>query len=90
MSPGFRIRFTDRSSPAHARWPRNVVIAAHANVSRHGVVGHGHNQSPNIGGAEIAKNKIKWYSTVITIDYIDLKKKKTRVLHLNSGVLKTL
>jgi hypothetical protein len=48
-----------------------------------------HNLSPNIGGAEIFENKIKWYSTVITMNYIDLKK-KTGVLHLNSGVLKPL
>jgi hypothetical protein len=47
--------------------------------------------SPNIGGAKIAESKIKRYLTVITIDYMDLyKKKKTGVLHLNSGLLKTL
>jgi hypothetical protein len=48
----------------------------------------GRNSSPNIGRAEIAENKIKWYLTVITIDHID--QKKTGVLHLRSGVLKTL
>jgi hypothetical protein len=36
---------------------------------------HGRNYNPNIGGAEIAENKIKRYLIVITIDYIDLKKK---------------
>jgi hypothetical protein len=32
--------------------------------------------SPNIGDAEITENKIKLYFTVITIDYIDLKKQE--------------
>jgi hypothetical protein len=43
-------------------------------------------------GAEIAENKIKWYLTVITIDYIDyiISEKKTGVLNFNSGMLKTL
>jgi hypothetical protein len=41
------------------------------------------------GVAEIAENKIKLYLIVITINYIDLKK-KTRVLHLNSGLLKII
>jgi hypothetical protein len=41
------------------------------------------------GDTEINENKIKRHSTVITIDYMDLKT-KTGVLHLNSGVLKTL
>jgi hypothetical protein len=31
---------------------------------------------PNIVGAEIAENKIKWYLTIITIDYMDLEKKQ--------------
>jgi hypothetical protein len=45
----------------------------------------------DIEGAEIAENKTKWYLTVITIDYMDLnKKKKIGVLHLNLRVLKTL
>jgi hypothetical protein len=43
---------------------------------------------PKYWRAEIAENKIKWYLTVITIDYIDLK--KTGVLRLNLGVLKAL
>jgi hypothetical protein len=30
-----------------------------------------------IRGAEIAENKINWYLTVITIDYIDLKKNRS-------------
>jgi hypothetical protein len=37
---------------------------------------HGRNWSPNIGGAEIAENKIKLYLTIVTLNYIDLKEKK--------------
>jgi hypothetical protein len=46
-----------------------------------------------VGGAEIAENKIKWYLTVITIDYIYIyiyiSEKKTRVVYSNSEVLKS-
>jgi hypothetical protein len=44
---------------------------------------------PKYWGAEIAESKIEWYFTIITINDIDLKK-KTGVLKLKSGMLKTL
>jgi hypothetical protein len=48
----------------------------------------GATSAQNIEGAQIAENKIKRYSIVITIDCMDLKKKKTGTLHLNSEALK--
>jgi hypothetical protein len=48
-------------------------------------VDHGGNYSPNIEGAEIAENKIEWYFTVITIDYIDQKKNKSAIFKLSGA-----
>jgi hypothetical protein len=36
-------------------------------------------------GAEISENEIKWYLTVITIDYIDLKKNRSATFELRGA-----
>jgi hypothetical protein len=47
-----------------------------------GTCTHGCNYSPNIWGAEIVENKIKWYLTVITVDCIELEKNRSVTFEL--------
>jgi hypothetical protein len=45
----------------------------------------GRDWSPNIESTKIAKHKIKWYLTVITIDFIDLKKNMSATFELRGA-----
>jgi hypothetical protein len=66
--------------PSKARFPLLPGTGTKAPQNR----AHWRNYSPNIGVTEIAENKMKWYLTVFTIDYIDLKK-KTVIQNLTQG-----
>jgi hypothetical protein len=74
LNRSVRYYCSDRS-----QWFKIISMREKSSCTRRLVVWrkvYGCNFSPNIGDAEIAENKIKWYLTVITIDYIDLKKQE--------------